>query len=168
MDITVEMIKHLRQVTGAGVMDCKHALEEAAGDPEQAEQLLKAKGYADAIKRVGRETREGLVEAYVHTGGRVGALVEVDCETDFVARTEELRQLAHDLAMQVAAMPSTCYVDRTSINDDESRPLEEVCLLEQAFIKDPSRTVSDVVQEAMAKVGENIKVRRFARFALGE
>ena len=168
MVVTVEMIKDLRQKTGVGIMDCKRALEEAEGDSERAVELLREKGLADAIKRVGRETREGLVEAYVHTGGRLGALVEIDCETDFVARTSELKELAHDLAMQVAAMPSTSYVGRTEVKEDEVRPLEEVVLLEQSFIKDPTRSVGDVIQDAIAKMGENIKVKRFARFALGE
>ena len=168
MGVTVSMIKDLRQRTGAGIMDCKNALEEATGDVERAIQVLMEKGLADAAKREGRATREGLVEAYIHTGSRLGALVEVNCETDFVARTTELKELAHDLAMQVAAMPSTSYIDRSEINEDESRPLEEVCLLDQSYIKDPSRTVSDVVQEVVVKVGENVRIGRFARFSLGE
>ena len=166
--VLVDMIKVLRQKTGAGVMDCKRALEEAAGDGERAEELLRHKGLSDAAKRVGKETREGLVEAYIHTGGRLGALIEVDCETDFVARTVEFKELAHDLAMQVAAMPSTSFIDKSEVGDQETRPIEEICLLDQSFIKDPSRTVGDVVQGVVAKVGENVKVRRFARFALGE
>ena len=166
--VSVDMIKVLRQKTGAGVMDCKRALEEAAGDGESAEELLRQKGLSDAAKRVGKETREGLVEAYIHTGGRLGALIEVDCETDFVARTAEFKELAHDLAMQVAAMPSTAFIDQSEVGDQETRPIEEICLLDQSFIKDPSRTVGDVVQGVVAKVGENVKVRRFARFALGE
>ena len=127
MDVTVDMIKDLRQRTSAGIMDCKRALQDADGDMERAEELLRAKGLVDAAQRVGRETREGLVEAYVHTGGRLGALVEVSCETDFVARTTELKELAHDLAMQVAAMPSTSYIERSEAKEDETRPLEEVC-----------------------------------------
>ena len=168
MDVTVEMVKDLRQRTGAGIMGCKRALEQADGDPERAEKLLSEQGLADADKRAGRKTGEGLVEAYIHMGGRLGALVEVNCETDFVARTAELKELAHDLAMQVAAMPSTSYIDRSEVNDEESRPIEEVCLLDQSYIKDPSRTVNDVIRDVIAKVGENIKVSRFARFALGE
>ncbi len=162
------MIKELREKTGAGIMDCRRALEEAAGELEKAQDLLKQKGLADASKKVGRETGEGIVESYIHTGGRLGALVEVNCETDFVARTNEMKELAHDLAMQVAAMPTTLYVDRTDVKEDEMRPIEEVCLLDQSYIKDPSRTVGDVVQEVIAKVGENVRVRRFARFGLGE
>lgn len=168
MEVTLDMIKDLRQKTGAGVMDCKRALEDASGDMNEAQEILREKGFADAAKKMGRETREGIVEAYIHTGGRLGALVEVSCETDFVARTSDIKDLAHNLAMQVAAMPSTSYVDQSEIKDDDSRPLEEVSLLDQSYIKDPSRTVRDVVQEVMAKVGENVRVRRFARFALGE
>jgi elongation factor Ts len=162
------MIKDLREQTGAGIMDCKRALEEADGDLKRAEEFLRQKGIASAAGKAGRETRQGLVESYIHTGGRVGALVEVDCETDFVARTSDIKDLAHELAMQVAAMPSTSYVDRSEADDDESRPLEEVCLLEQSYIRDPSRTVQELVVEVAAKVGENVKVKRFARFALGE
>ena len=166
--VMLDLIKTLRQETGLGVMDCKRALEEAGGDLKRAQELLKEKGLASAVKRVDRETREGLVEAYIHTGGRLGALVEIGCETDFVARTEDLKQLAHDLAMQIAAMPSTAYVDRTEIEEGEEVRPEEAVLLEQSFIKDPSRTVGDMLQETIAKVGENVRVRRFARFALGE
>ncbi len=168
MEITVDMIKDLRDRTGAGIMDCKRALEEADGDSNKAENILRDKGFSDAAKRVGRETNEGVIDAYIHAGARLGALVEVDCETDFVARTEDIKGLAHDLAMQVAAMPSTSYVEPSEVAEDDSRPIQEVVLLEQSFIKDPSRTVNDVVQEVRAKVGENIKIRRFARFALGE
>ena len=168
MEVTVDMIRDLRQKTGAGVMDCKRALEDAEGDVNEAQEMLREKGFADAAKKLGRETREGIVEAYIHTGGRLGALVEVSCETDFVARTPDLKDLAHNLAMHVAAMPSTSYVDQSEVREDDSRPLEEVSLFDQSYIKDPSRTVRDVVQEAIAKVGENIRVRRFARFALGE
>jgi len=166
--VTVDMIKGLREKTGAGVMDCKRALDEAGGDSTKAEEILKIQGLAGAAKRVDRETGEGLVESYIHAGARLGALVEVNCETDFVARTTELKDLAHDLAMQVAAMPSTSYVDRSQVTEDDSRPVQEVVLLEQPFVKDPSRMVQDIVQEAIVKVGENIRVRRFARFALGE
>jgi elongation factor Ts len=168
LEITVDMIKDLRDRTGAGIMDCKRALEEADGDSSKAENILRDKGLADAAKRIGRETNEGVIDAYIHAGARLGALVEVDCETDFVARTEDIRGLAHDLAMQVAAMPSTSYVEPSEVAEDDSRPIQEVVLLEQSFIKDPSRTVNDVVQEVRAKVGENVKIRRFARFALGE
>jgi elongation factor Ts len=168
LEITVGMIKDLRDRTGAGIMDCKRALEEADGDSNKAENILRDKGLSDAAKRIGRETNEGVIDAYIHAGARLGALVEVDCETDFVARTEDIKGLAHDLAMQVAAMPSTSYVEPSEVAEDDSRPIQEVVLLEQSFIKDPSRTVNDVVQEVRAKVGENVRIKRFARFALGE
>ena len=168
MEVTTAMIKDLRDKTGAGIMDCKRALEEAEGDLKGAEEVLRKQGVASVAKKAGRETRQGLVEAYIHTGGRVGALVEVNCETDFVARTLDIKDLAHDLAMQVAAMPSTSYVDRSEVDHDEPRALEEVCLLEQSYIRDPSRTVQDLVVEVAAKVGENVRIKRFARFALGE
>jgi len=168
VEISVEMIRDLRQKTGAGVMDCKRALEQSEGDGSKAEEALREKGLSSAAKKVGRETKEGLVEAYIHTGGRVGALVQLDCETDFVARTAEFKELAHNLAMQVAAMPSTSYVDKDEIAEDDSRPVEEISLLDQSYIKDPSRTVNEVVQDAIARVGENVKIRRFSRFALGE
>ena len=145
MEVTTAMIKDLRDKTGAGIMDCKRALEEAEGDLKGAEEVLRKQGVASVAKKAGRETRQGLVEAYIHTGGRVGALVEVNCETDFVARTLDIKDLAHDLAMQVAAMPSTSYVDRSEVDHDEPRALEEVCLLEQSYIRDPSRTVQDLV-----------------------
>ncbi len=168
MDVNVEMIRDLRQKTGAGVMDCKKALEQSDGDGDKAEEALREQGLSNAAKKVGRETKEGLVEAYIHTGGRVGALVQLDCETDFVARTPEFKELAHNLAMQVAAMPSTSYISKDEIEGTEERPLEEISLLDQSYIKDPSRTVNDIVQDAVARVGENVKIRRISRFALGE
>ena len=168
MEISVEMIRDLRQKTGAGVMDCKKALEQADGNFEKAEGVLREQGLSSAAKKVGRETREGLVHAYIHTGGRVGALVQLDCETDFVARTPEFQELAHNLAMQIAAMPSTSYISKDDIEEEEKRPIEEISLLDQSYIKDPSRTVNDIIQDAIARVGENVKVRRFSRFALGE
>ena len=168
MEISVEMIRDLRQKTGAGVMDCKKALEQANGNSDKAEDVLREQGLSSAAKKAGRETREGLVHAYIHTGGRVGALVQLDCETDFVARTPEFQELAHNLAMQIAAMPSTSYISKDDIEEEEKRPIEEISLLDQSYIKDPSRTVNDIVQDAIARVGENVKVRRFSRFALGE
>jgi len=167
LEVSVDLIKALRERTGAGIMACKRALQEAAGDLDKAEGILKIAGLAAAAKKSGRETKEGLVESYIHSGNRIGALVEVGCETDFVARTPELKSLAHDLAMQVAAM-APLYVGDEDLNPDEPRPPEEVCLLKQTFIKDPSRRVQEVVQEAISKVGENIRVNRFARFAIGE
>ncbi|MFQ5860017.1 MAG: elongation factor Ts [Dehalococcoidia bacterium] len=164
---TTEAIRALRQQTGAGVMDCKRALDAAGGDLTKAEELLQEQGLAKAAKRAGRETREGLVDAYVHSGSRLAALIEVNCETDFVARTEEFHGLVHDLAMQVAAM-GPVYLDAPTMPQDDPRPVEEVCLLQQPFIKDPARTVQDLIQELAARTGENIRVRRFSRFALGE
>jgi elongation factor Ts len=148
-------------------MDCKRALEESNGDLGVAEGLLKSAGLAAAAKKSHRETREGIVEAYVHSGSRIGALIEIGCETDFVARTDIIKNLAHDLAMQVAAMAPT-YIGEEDLDPNETRPAEEVCLLLQTFIKDPSLRVQEVVQEAIARVGENVRVSRFGRFALGE
>jgi elongation factor Ts len=148
-------------------MDCKRALEESGGDLDKAENILKAAGLAAAVKRASRETKEGLIEAYIHPGARLGAIVELGCETDFVARTAEFKALAHDLAMQVAAMAPQ-YIRDEDLDENETRPPEEVCLLKQTFIKDPSRRVEELVQEAIGKVGENIRINRFSRFALGE
>jgi elongation factor Ts len=164
---SVEAIKALREVTGAGIMDCKQALEEVGGDRDKAVELLRKKGFAVAAKKAARETKQGVVDAYIHSGSRIGAMVELNCETDFVARTPEFRQLAHDIALQVAAM-SPAYVSAEEVPPTDNVNPEERCLLQQPFIKDPTRTVQDIVNEAIAKTGENIKVRRFVRFALGE
>jgi elongation factor Ts len=165
--VTVEAIKALRNMTGAGIMDSKRALEEADGDVEAAQKLLREKGIASAAKKASRDTNEGLVESYIHSGGRVGAMVELNCETDFVARTDDMKSLAHDVAMQVAAM-SPKYVDEDAISEDEEASPQEVCLLRQPFIRDNGLTVQDIVNETIAKVGENVRVRRFSRFSLGE
>ena len=154
-------------MTGAGIMDSKRALEEADGDVEAARKILREKGIASAAKKASRDTNEGLVEAYVHSGGRVGAIVELNCETDFVARTEDMKTLAHDVAMQVAAM-SPKYVDERDAPEDEEGSPQETCLLSQPFIRDNGVTVQDIVNETIAKVGENVRVRRFSRFSLGE
>ena len=167
MVVTVESIKALRNKTGAGIMDSKRALEEAKGDVEKAQAILKEKGIALASKKASRETNEGLVESYIHSGGRVGALVELNCETDFVARTEDMKSLAHNVAMQIAAM-SPKYVGEDQVPQEEEGPLEEICLLKQPFIRDSELTVQDVVNETIAKVGENVRIRRFSRFSLGE
>ncbi len=167
MEISVDQIKTLRELTGAGVMDCKKALQEAEGDLPKAQQILRAKGIAKAADKVGRETREGLVEAYIHSGSRIGALVEVNCETDFVSRLPEFRELAHQLAMQVVAMTPQ-YVDRSQMPAEDSRDPEEVCLLQQPYIKDDARVIQDLVTDLSVRVGEHLLVRRFARFALGE
>ena len=148
-------------------MDCKNALEAASGDLQKAEAALREKGLAKATAKAGRSTGEGLVDAYIHAGNRMGALVEVNCETDFVARTPEFHELAHHLAMQVAAM-APVYVDEKEMPADDARSPQEVCLLQQPFIKDPSQTVKELVLELMARVGENIRVRQMARFSLGE
>ena len=148
-------------------MDCKLALEEAGGDLEAAQRILKEKGVASAAKKASRDTNEGLVESYIHGGGRVGALVELNCETDFVARTDDMKSLAHNLAMQVAAM-APAYLDKADIPEGEDIDPREVCLLQQSFIREPDQTVQDLVNAAVGKLGENIRVRRFSRFALGE
>ncbi len=165
--VSLEAIKDLREQTSAGVMDCKNALEEADGDIAKAVELLRQKGLSTAAKKASRETLEGVVDCYIHTGSRVGAIVEVNCETDFVARTPEFKELVHNLAMQVAAMAPR-YVDDAAVPDEDTVNPEEAFLMEQAFIKDPSRTIRDVVNDVTARVGENIRVRRFQRFALGE
>lgn len=197
MAVTTEMIKALRERTGAGVLDCKRALEASDGDMEGALQYLRERGVQIAAKKARRTTKEGLIVAYVHPGDKLGALVEVNCETDFVARTEEFRRLARDIAMQVAAT-APLSVDREGLPKDivekekefyrsqalrEGKPekvadrivegrmekfYQEKCLLEQPFIKDPERTVRDLLTEAIAKLGENITVRRFVRYRLGE
>ena len=166
MAATTEQIKELRDATGAGVMDCKRALDEAGGDMNRATELIREKGIAAAAKRAERETSQGIVESYIHGGGRIGVLVEVNCETDFVAKTDDFRQLARDIAMQVAAMDPRVVAaeDRTAEHEGSNA---EVVLLSQPFIKDPSRTINDLVRDVIAKTGENIRVARFVRFELG-
>ena len=167
MEVTTESIKALRKETGAGIMDCKRALEEAQGDVRKAEEILSRRGIDLAAKKASRVTQEGVVETYIHNGSRIGALVELNCETDFVARTPEFQDLAHDLAMQVAAM-SPLYVDQEEVPGSVEGNPQELCLLQQPFIKDPTRSVQDLVNDVVARVGENVRVRRFVRFALGE
>ncbi len=167
MDVSVEAIKELRERTGAGIMDCKRALQESNGDLARAEEILREQGIASAAQKASRATNQGVVESYIHSGGRIGAIVEVNCETDFVARTPDFKELAHDLAMQVAAM-SPLYVDDSEIPDGDEVDPQQACILQQPFIKDPSQTVQDLVNEAIGKLGENVRVRRFARFSLGE
>ena len=163
MASTTELIKELREKTGAGIMECKRAIDDAIGDLAKAEQLLKERGLAKALKKLQNEANQGIVDSYIHAGGRIGALVEVNCQTDFVARNDEFRALVHDIAMQVAAM------NPSRISDEEPIPdgVGDVPLLDQPFIKDNNRTVRDLVHEGIAKLGENIVVRRFARFELG-
>jgi elongation factor Ts len=194
--ITADAVKELRERTGAGMMDCKNALVEADGDVEAAVVLLRERGLAAAAKKAGRDAREGTVSSYIHTGGRVGVLIEVNCETDFVARTEEFQKLVRDLAMQVAGLaPLYVEIDRIPAEALEAKKAElaesdaaqgkpaeirerivegqlrkwyqEVCLYEQPF-RDEDRAVKDLVTEAISKIGENIRVRRFTRYALGE
>ena len=167
MAVNVELVRTLRDQTGAGIMDCKDALEKSDGDLEKATVSLREKGIAGVAKRVGRATNEGVIETYLHTGGRVGAMVELGCETDFVARTDEFLKLAHDIAMQVAAM-GPVYVDKEEIEDGDDRPPAQISLMQQPFIKNNSSSVGEMVKELAAKVGENIRVVRFSRLAVGE
>jgi len=196
MAISAEAVKDLRERTGAGFMDCKRALEEAGGDVEKAVTTLREAGLAAAAKKAGRDAREGLVSSYIHTGGRVGVLLEVNCETDFVARNEQFQKLVKDIGMQIAGL-SPKYVSqeqvpadvlaakraeleadealakkpesvRAQIVDGQLRKwFEEVCLLDQPF-RDGEETVGQLITNAIATIGENIRVRRFVRYALGE
>lgn len=166
MDITTDMIRELRNQSGAGIMDCRSTLVSCGGDMDKALEILKEKGLIKAQKKAGRATGQGLVDAYVHTAGRIGALLEINCETDFVARTDEFKNLAHCLAMQVAAM-NPKYIAEEDIPAGEDVDPKEVCLLAQPYIIDPDRTVKDIIVETIAKVGENIKVSRFSRYELG-
>jgi elongation factor Ts len=199
-EVRAEHVRELREKTGAGMMDCKRALTESEGDFEKAVRYLREKGLAAAAKKSGRATSEGLIGSYLHGGGRIGVLVEVNCETDFVAKTPDFQNLVKDLAMQVAAASPAVprWVQREEVPGDvvesereiygaqaksSGKPekviekivegkvdkfLADVCLLEQPFIRDPQKTVAEVVKEAIAKLGENIQVRRFVRFQLGE
>ena len=167
LQIRLDKIKTVREQAVAGVMDAKKALEESGGDIEKALDVLRDKGMAAAVKKAGRKTEEGLIETYVHGGGRVGVMLEVNCETDFVARTSVFKDLCHNLAMQIAAM-SPVYIDENDISDDEKRIPEEIALGSQPYIRDPGMSISDLILEVAGKLGENIKVKRFARFALGE
>lgn len=166
MEISTAKIKELRELTGAGFMDCKKALVEAEGDPEKAVKCLKMMGFVKAEKKAHRAAEQGVIEAYIHAGGRIGSMVEVNCETDFAAHTPEFKELAHDLALQVAAL-SPQYVSPEEVPQGAEVNPAEVCLLLQPFIKDPTRTIQEIVKEAIAKVGENIRVKRFVRFELG-
>ncbi len=197
MEITAAMVKKLRDLTGAGMMECKAALTEANGNIDEATTILRKRGLAQATKKAGRSTNEGLVGSYIHMGGKIGVLVEVNCESDFVARTDDFQNLARELAMHVAAANPT-YVRRDEIPADvldreraiyrsqmegQNKPenviekivegklnsfYEQVCLLDQPSIRDPKVTIGQVVQAAIAKMGENITIPRFVRFKLGE
>jgi len=165
MQVSTEAIKALREQTSAGIMECKRALQETDGDLIAATTKLRERGYEIAKKKDNRATGQGLVESYIHAGGRVGALVEINCESDFVARTPEFEGLAHDLAMQVVAT-CPCYLSPEDAPEGQEFA-EEDCLLLQPFIKDPTKKVQDIVAEMVAKVRENVKIRRFVRFELG-
>jgi len=167
LKIPTGMVKELRDQSGAGIMSCKKALLEAEGDMEKALQILKEKSLLLAEKKVERSTTQGIIEAYVHIGGRIGAMVEVNCETDFVARTDEFRELAHHLAMQVAAL-SPQFISTEEVPEGADIEPQVACLLLQPYIKDTDKTVRDIIIETIAKIGENIKINRFARFELGE
>ena len=177
MVITANQVKELREKSGAGIMECKRALEQVEGDIARAVELLKQQGLAKADKKTGRAASQGLVEPYIHGVGRIGSMVEVNCETDFVARTPEFRELAHDLAMQVAAtapayvsvddVPESAWTDLDKEYGDREEATAAVVLLEQPFIKDPKLSIRDLVRERIGKLGENIVVRRFARFEVG-
>ncbi len=197
MGIPAASVQALRKATGVGMMDCKRALTEANGDPAKATEILRKTGAMRAAKRQDRETREGLIHSYIHTGGKIGVLVELNCETDFVARTDEFQQLAKDIAMHIAAtdpdfiirkeVPTDLVEKEKEIYREQAaqsgkpekvldkivdgrleKYYQEVCLLEQAFIKNPDASIGRLVQETAVKVGENIQVRRFARFQLGQ
>ncbi|MDR1702595.1 MAG: translation elongation factor Ts [Sporomusaceae bacterium] len=197
MSVSAQTVKELREKTGAGMMDCKKALVETSGDMDKAVDYLREKGLAAAAKKASRIASEGLVEAYIHGGGKIGVLVEINCETDFVAKTDDFKALARDIAMQIAAANPT-YVSREEVPADiinhekeilkaqalnEGKPAKivekmiegriekfykEVCLLDQEFIKDNEKTVKQLITEAVARIGENISLRRFARYQLGE
>ena len=163
--VDTSKIKQLREETGAPVMDCKRALEESSGNLEQARQWLRGRGAAIAEKKAGRVASQGVVESYIHGGGRIGVIVEVNCETDFVARSDDFKKLAHDIAMQIAA------TDPKYVGNEESLPEElpdgDLPLLKQPFIRDEKQTIQGLVHEAIGKLGENVVVRRFSRFELG-
>ena len=168
MGISIDAIKELRGQCGAGVMECRNALIDSKGNIAKALEDLKVKGCIKAAKKAERVTEQGLVEAYIHIGGRVGAMVELNCETDFVARTDEFKELAHNLAMQVTAMnPQFISEEEIPPEQKDDFEVEVACLLQQAYIKDPTMAIQDLIIQTIAKVGENIKVSRFTRFELG-
>ena len=167
MKVSPESIKELRERTSAGMLDCKEALVEAHGDIGKAIEVLRERGLSVARKKMERLTTEGIVEAYVHHTGKIGALIELNCESDFVARTEEFRQLAYDIAMQVAATsPRFITTEEIPEKEKDVNPQTD-CLVNQPFIKQPEKSVQEIIAETIAKVGENIKVSRFTRFELG-
>jgi elongation factor Ts len=165
--ITPDQIKQLREETGAGVMDCKRALEASNGDLDEAKKVLAEQGLAAAAKKANRMTAQGLVESYIHAGGRIGAIVEVNCETDFVARTPEFQSLARELAMQIAAMNPLVINDGDALPPDVGEGMGEPVLMRQPYIRDQSKDIRQLINEVIGKTGENIQVRRFSRFELG-
>ena len=165
MGVSVEIVKELRQRTGAGVIACKASLERCGGNIDQACEDLKQKGLAVAQKKAQRATTQGVTECYIHNGRKVGAMVELNCETDFVARTDQFLQLAHDVAMQIAAM-SPKYVSAQDIPEDAEGDPTALSLMQQPFIKDPSKTIEELVKQTIASVGENIRIRRFIRYEM--
>ena len=166
MKIPTARIKELRDQSGAGIMACRNALLETKGHMEKALQILKQRNLLQAESKAKRSTTQGIIEAYIHTGGHIGAMVEVNCETDFVARTDEFKELAHHLAMQVAAQ-NPQFISEEEVPEGADIEPQTVCLLLQPYIKDPDKTIQDIIVGTIAKVGENIKVNRFARFELG-
>ena len=175
--MSTALVKQLRERTGAGIMECKRALDESDGNLDKASEILRAQGMAKADKKVGRAARQGVIEAYIHAGGRIGSLVELNCETDFVARTPDFKTLAHEIALQVAAM-DVRYIHKDEVPaealsagaeefGDEKRFLETHVLLHQPFIKEPKRNIDQLVRDAIGKLGENIVVRRAVRFEVG-
>lgn len=166
MAVSANQVKELREKTGAGVMECRRALEESGGDIRRAEEILRERGELTAAKKAGREASQGIIDCYIHGGGRIGVLVEVNCESDFVARNEEFRALAHDIAMQIAAM-NPQFVAPEDVPDDVAGEREQLALMSQPFIKNPDRTIRDLITEKIAKLRENIRVRRFVRYEVG-
>ncbi len=166
MEVTAQQVKQLRERTGAGIMDCRRALVETEGNMDRAAGLLRERGIETAAKKAGREARQGLVESYIHAGGRVGAMIELNCETDFVARNPQFRDLAHEIAMQIAAMNPSRVGDE-SADQDGDQAADDTPLLEQTYIRDSSKTIRNLVQEGIATFRENIVIRRFARYELG-
>ncbi len=167
MDISTAQVKELREKTGAGVMECRNALIESKGDFEKALEILKKQAVNKVQKKSQRIVNQGIVTTYIHTGNRIGAMVELNCETDFVARNEIFTELAHNIAMQIAAQEPICISPDKMPKDIETPP-EVACLLLQPYIKSPEMTIQDLINQAIAKTGENIKVNRFARFELGQ
>ena len=173
MDISVDKIKQLRQLTCSGIIDCKKALKESGGDLDKAKEILRKRGLEIAAKKASRQTHEGRIESYVHLGNKIGVLIEVNCETDFVARNKDFIHFSKDLTMQIAAS-DPCYIRREDVpvdlikDDEEEEYFKKNCLLEQLFIKDQSITMQDYLNSVIARIGENIVIRRFVRFQLGE